>query len=128
MPRGKRLTAQEVLDRQTPESLLADTVKKLAKLYGWRAAHFRPARTAYGWRTAVEGDGKGWPDWVLLRGSRCLIIELKKQLEQPDEHQEAWLAAWGRIPGAEVYVWRPSDIEVIVQVIGSAPDPADVLG
>jgi hypothetical protein len=30
-------------------------VIELAKLRGWRTAHFRPARTAHGWRTAVLG-------------------------------------------------------------------------
>jgi hypothetical protein len=43
-------------------------VLQLAKLCGWLTAHFRPAKTAHGWRTAVQGDGAGWPDLVLLRG------------------------------------------------------------
>jgi hypothetical protein len=45
--------------------------------YGWRAAHFRPARTAKGWRTPVAADGAGFPDLVLVRRTRIVAAELK---------------------------------------------------
>jgi hypothetical protein len=31
-------------------------------LLGYRVAHFRPAKTDHGWRTAVSANGAGWPD------------------------------------------------------------------
>ena len=37
------------------------TVINAARIAGWRTAHFRPAWTRRGWRTAVQGDGKGFP-------------------------------------------------------------------
>lgn len=48
-----------------------------ARLRGWLVCHFRPARTAHGWRTVVQGDGCGWPDLVLVRGPVLLVVELK---------------------------------------------------
>ena len=59
------------------ESELLSVVLETAALFGWRTAHFRPAMTTHGWRTAVSGDGKGFPDLVLVRGHRLLAIELE---------------------------------------------------
>ena len=58
---------------------------------GWRCAHFRPARTVHGWRTAVQGDGKGFPDWVLVhdRGG-VVFVELKTSRGKLTPAQEAW--------------------------------------
>jgi hypothetical protein len=91
-----------------------DQVLKLARLHGWRTAHFRPARTATGsgWRTAVSGDGKGFPDLVLVRKHRLVVAELKVGINQPTPEQEQWLEAFRRA-GAEVYVWRPEDWSAI---------------
>src|SRR5215813_9770420 len=98
-------------------------VLALARVRGWRCAHFRPARTlrrsskfqvpgsgvvpefqvpgsklkttdlklgtlnvepgtlaaeaATGWRTAVSGDGAGFPDLLLVRAERLVVAELK---------------------------------------------------
>lgn len=92
-------------------------VLALAKLHGWRRAHFRPARTALGWRTAVSGDGAGFPDLVLLRGKRQVIAELKARRKKPEPAQHEWLAAFDLV-GAEVYVWFPEkwpEIESVLQ-------------
>jgi hypothetical protein len=48
--------------RVLSEAAFTDAVIELARLGGWRVAHFRPARTASGWRTPVQGDGAGFPD------------------------------------------------------------------
>lgn len=90
---------------------------QLAKLLGWRSAHFRPARTAQGWRTAVEGDGKGFPDTVLVRGSRLVFAELKRQDARTTPEQDAWLEALSRCLGVEVHIWRPSDWPEIERVL-----------
>jgi hypothetical protein len=39
-------------------------VLEAARVFGWHVAHFRPARTAHGWRTPVAADGAGFPDIV----------------------------------------------------------------
>lgn len=87
------------------ESELLSVVLETAALFGWRTAHFRPAMTTHGWRTAVSGDGKGFPDLVLVRGHRLLAIELKSARGTVTADQAAWLEVLR--PVASVHVWRP---------------------
>lgn len=101
--------------RETEAGFTA-AVLDLAKLHGWRSAHFRPAMTAHGWRTPVQGDGKGFPDLVLVRGPRIIFAELKAAKGRLSDEQEAWLADLRGTP-AEVYVWRPDDWDAIVQIL-----------
>lgn len=94
----------------TEAELLAATID-LAQLLRYRVAHFRPAKTAYGWRTPVQGDGKGWPDLSMVRGGsspRLLFAELKSDTGRLDPEQVEWLAAL-EDSGCETYVWRPID-------------------
>lgn len=89
---------------QTEDAYLSG-ILHLAKLLGWRTAHFRPAQTNSGWKTAVAGDGKGFPDIVLVRGDRCIFVETKSPTGRLTAEQEQWLAALDQTP-TEVYVWR----------------------
>ena len=87
-------------------------VTDLALLFGWSWVHFRPAQTAKGWRTPVEGPlGKGWPDLLLARGSRLIFVELKRDRMRPTEDQEYVLAVLGE--ATEAYVWHPADFDAI---------------
>src|SRR5690606_2687191 len=65
-------------------------VLQLARLTGWRSAHFRPGLNKRGeWQTAVAGDGKGFPDLVLIR-ERVLFVELKTDAGALSPEQRAW--------------------------------------
>lgn len=107
------------------------TVIGAMKLFGWRFAHFRPARTKYGWTTAMEGD-KGWPDLVAVRPPRLIIAELKptavgrrpSEVTMPSDEQAAWLTLLGEVPGVETYVWRPEQLDAILMVLGKDAAPA----
>jgi VRR-NUC domain len=70
-------------------------------------AHFRPARTEKGWRTAGAYDAQGWPDLVLVR-DRVIFAEVKVQRGRLQPDQVVWLDAL-REAEQEVYVWRTSD-------------------
>lgn len=99
------------------EEELSIEVKKLSKLYGWRMHHCRAARTQKGWRTPIEGD-PGFPDWILLRenadrSAKLLIVELKSENGILSLAQKQWLDLLNRVPGVEVYTWRPKDLEQI---------------
>ena len=87
-----------------------------ARYCGWLRAHFRPAQTARGWRTPVEGDGAGFPDLVLVRGHRLLFVELKSDRGRVSPAQQAWLDALRRA-SVEVHVWRPSDWARVEEVL-----------
>ena len=89
----------------------------LAHIFGWRVAHFRPARTKYGWRTAVAGDGAGFPDCVMIRGERIIFAELKSEKGKPSEKQQEWLDALESTRKVEVYLWRPHQIEEIAEIL-----------
>lgn len=89
-------------------------VEDLFKIYGWVYAHFRPAQTAKGWRTAMSGT-KGFPDYVAARikdgKRRVLFLELKSEDGQPAPEQTEWLRLLGG------YLFRPSDIDEIARLL-----------
>lgn len=87
----------------------------LARTLGWKVAHFRPAQTARGWRTPVAADGAGFPDLILVR-DRVIAAELKTQTGRVKDHQADWLQAF-TAAGAEAYLWRPNDVETIIETL-----------
>src|SRR5262245_37343528 len=95
------------LNTAMTEAELLTQVIQFAKLLGWRVAHFRAGRTLHGWRTAVQGDGAGYPDLLLVRRDRVVWAELKSQRGVLSDEQQAWIDAL-RAAGQEVYIWRPS--------------------
>jgi VRR-NUC domain len=93
-------------------------VVQLARLRGWLVAHFRPARTARGWRTPVQADGAGFCDLVMVRprDRRVLFAELKSDRGLLTPAQAQWIQAlFGT--GAEVHIWRPADMDRIEEVL-----------
>jgi hypothetical protein len=74
------------------ESEMTTAILEAARILGWRCAHFRPALTRRGWRTAVQGDGAGFPDLVMVHGpaGRCWFVELKTRTGRLSTEQEAW--------------------------------------
>lgn len=92
-------------------------VLTLAKLCGWRTAHFRPGMTQKGkWVTAVQGDGKGFPDLVLVRNGKIIFAELKVGKNMATKEQGAWLTALSET-AAECYVWRPESWPEIEKIL-----------
>jgi hypothetical protein len=91
------------------EDDLLRTVLDMAQRLGVRAAHFRPAKTDKGWRTPVQGDGKGFPDVVLAGAGGLLFRELKSDRGALSPEQRAWLST---LLGADADadVWRPTDL------------------
>jgi hypothetical protein len=102
-------------------------VTDTAKLFNWRWAHFRPARTAKGWRTAVEGH-KGFPDLVLVRPPRVIFAELKVNT-RPTFEQAQWLDDLSEVSGVEVYLWTPDNWNHVFTTLAkdSSPTPRQTL-
>ena len=72
------------------EKELTASVIQMARLFGWRIAHFRSVETKrQGWQTPVQGDGKGYPDLCLVR-ERIIFIELKCGKNKLEPEQEVW--------------------------------------
>jgi hypothetical protein len=98
------------------EAGFQDAIVEVAHLLGWRAAHFRPARTTHGWRTPGQYDAKGWPDLILTRSPRVVAIECKRQGGRLTDEQAAWLADLASC-GIETHVAEPSDFDTIAIVL-----------
>lgn len=103
------------------EAELQGGVIDLAQAFRWRVAHFRPAQTERGWRTAVAADGEGYPDLTLVREERLIFAELKGERGRLRPAQTEWLNALALVAGraerlnagraeplVEVFIWRPS--------------------
>ena len=80
---------------------LASALIEAARFAGWQATHFRPARTAHGWRTPLTGD-QGYPDLTLARRGEVLALELKGDRDRLRPEQETWIEALGGPPGGVV--------------------------
>lgn len=98
----------------------------LAARYRWRVAHFRPAMTRKGWRTAVAADGAGFPDLVLVR-DRIIFAELKADAGRLTAAQTVWIAEL-RSAGAEAYVWRPVNFDGIDATLRRRQGPFPIAG
>ncbi len=86
------------------EAAFQKGVIQLARLLGWRVAHFRPAQDRQGrWKTPMQGD-PGFPDLVLAKGGRVIFAELKRDTKaQLSPEQKLWLKATGG------QCWTPAD-------------------
>ena len=104
------------------EQELERAVVEAARLLGWLVAHFRPARTAEGWRTPVAADGTGFPDLVLARPGALVFVELKATRGRLSEEQSNWLRVLGLTGACDAHVWRPDDWQsgVIEEVLRTA--------
>ena len=89
------------------EKGLAATLKELAVMLGWEFFHVYDSR-----RPAA-----GWPDVALVRPPRMILAELKRDGQKPTPAQEKWLELLKRVPGIEVFCWRPADWDTIVNVL-----------
>lgn len=91
------------------EEKFKSQILELAQYCGWKRAHFRPAQKKDGtWYTPVEGDGKGFPDLVLVHRRRrlCLWVELKSDTGKVSAEQLDWINCL-MDAGQRVAVWRP---------------------
>lgn len=89
------------------EAEWAAQIVGLAKTLGWRRYHtYRSDRST-----------PGWPDEAFVR-ERLILAELKRETTKPTDAQTDWLTALAAA-GAEVYLWRPSDLDEIAQILAS---------
>ena len=83
-------------------------VKELAvKWFGWY--YYHPFLSKY--------SERGFPDLTLLRPPRLIFAELKSEKGKLTESQARWLWELRKVPGVEVYIWRPRHIEHIAEVL-----------
>lgn len=98
---------QPALVDRISEKDFMQAVIDVAKRNGFIVYHTRDSRRSVA----------GFPDLVALRTTRLVVAELKVGDRQPEADQLTWLEAWRLIPGAEVFVWRPSQWAEILAVL-----------
>ena len=109
----RRQTAQEILAAEVTEREFQAQVIELATMLGWRVYHTHDSRRSH----------KGYPDLTLVRPSdhrqgRIVFAELKSERGKVRPEQREWLADLASIgPPVESFLWRPSDLEAIGQVL-----------
>lgn len=103
-------TPEEQADRDMSEANLSREVDRLRKKHRWLGHNTTNNHVA---RAAIKGD-KGFPDWLLARPPRLLLIELKREGMAADPLQVIWadqlLTAREHGLAIEYYVLRPSDL------------------
>ncbi len=113
------------LPRITEEEFIKQ-VAELANLYGWVCAHFRPARTHHGFRTACQFQAKGFPDLLMTHAARHLLVvaELKVGGNKCTAEQREWIYQFTSCNVA-TFVWTPDDWGDIESLLkGETPCPA----
>ncbi len=60
---------------------------------------------------STPASQKGWPDLVLIRGSRIIMAELKRDGGKPTMDQLRVLGVLSMV--AEAYCWTPKDWDVL---------------
>lgn len=105
------------------EAQLLRGVTELAMARGWMLAHHHDSRRQV--RPGVfVGDklAAGLPDLVLVKPPRLLFVELKAQHGRLSPLQRDWLQALEQVPGVEVYLWRPEQLDdgTVWRVLGGS--------
>jgi hypothetical protein len=96
---------EDLLEKEWDQMLFAGQ-KGLAPILGWRLCYHT---------LRSKGSQSGFPDRVLVR-DRIIFAELKREHGKPTETQREWLDALAAV-GAEVYLWRPSDLDEIATIL-----------
>ena len=92
--------------RKVSEKFFMWKVISFAEDHKWRYFHVYDSRRC----------PEGFPDLILLRPGRIVLVELKSQKGKATVAQQDWLEAW-RAAGAETYVWRPADMAEIERIL-----------
>lgn len=112
------LSPNEAYLRSITEKQWQRIVEGVAEVGGWLVYHApdnRPVTSGRG-RRYVQAVRAGFPDLVLVRGGRLVVVELKTMTGRVSPEQSRWLAEL-RNAGVEVAVWRPSDERTMESVL-----------
>lgn len=126
--RKRRTLAERRYDDLSERDWMAQVVKTIRQLYGNRCLIYH----SHDSRADEWSADSGFPDLVVLLMSRngfrrrLLFIECKKEGKRATEEQMNWLMGLHESGLAhkgdpvEVYVWRPSDVDTMLEVLKEA--------
>ena len=92
-------------------------ITRSALQLGWQTLHI--GRNGKHQKVGAKGTlGRGWPDLTLVKNGRLLFIECKgESAPPPSQEQKDVLALLSTISGAQVFVARPRDFNMILDVL-----------
>lgn len=96
-----------IADKLMTERDLEYFVRDVAKTFGWHYHHT--------WLSIHSSAG--YPDDTMIKDGRLIIAELKSEKGQPTPEQYFWLEELAEVPGIEVFLWRPSDRDEIIETL-----------
>jgi len=82
-------------------------VLDLAHILGWTVYH--PMLSKW--------SERGWPDLAMVRPPRFVLAELKRVGGKTTPDQDRWLEMLTACPGVETYLWRPSDLDRVAEIL-----------
>lgn len=101
---GRRLQGSLNVERAITEQEWMGTVLDAARLFGWSVYHTYDSRKSQ----------PGFPDLILVRGPRMLVIELKTERGKVRPEQVDWLARLAEVREVTVMVARPSQWDAVL--------------
>lgn len=121
MEEGTSVTAKPSL--AADEAAFQAKVIKLAHEAGWMHQHSYRGRTAKGaWRTNAT---PGFPDLLLLKRGRMVVLELKMPGNHASDDQNRWVSLFQSLGGnVEAFVVYPADWPAIVELL-TGTEPRD---
>jgi hypothetical protein len=114
------MSTEPLFKIEQSEAQFQASVMQLATMYGWEWLHIQKAMNdrAYHRTPAIGSLGPGWPDLVLLKGNRLIFAELKSEKGKVTPNQRGVLGMLSAT-GHQVFLWRPSDWDRIVEVLNN---------
>lgn len=97
------MSSRAELLAQVSERTWQAVVVAEAKRRGWKVYSIHDSRTQE-W-----GTDPGFPDLLMVRGERMLVVELKAQHGRLKPSQTAWRIALEGVPCVEWYAFKPAD-------------------
>ena len=102
------------------EAEFSRRVVDLAHRAGWRENRTYPSRAGGAWRTTTSSVG--FPDHILIKRGRLVVLELKIPGGKPTPEQVEWIDLFASIPGCVARVVWPADWPWIVDTLTKNPE------
>lgn len=100
-------SAREVMDSAMTEREWQAQVREYAEARLWICYHTHDSRRS----------DPGFPDLLMVRRTRVVAAELKRETGRVSQEQALWLDRLLGTGKVEVFVWRPSDWEKVQEAL-----------